>query len=134
MALYTRCCPLPRGRSIRIVRLDYTQVPGFVINLEMRVVDLDSDNSGYIGLSYTWGETIPTTPICINGAIVDIRQNLLEFLLEMQRQQEDSWYWIDALCINQDDLDEKTTQVRMMGDVYKCVRDIHNERILSDTR
>lgn len=116
------------------MRLDYTRVPGSTINLEMRVVHPDSDQNDYLGLSYTWGEPKPTAPIHINGAVVDIRQNLFEFLLEMQRQREDRWFWIDALCINQGDLDEKTAQVRMMGDVYKRVRDVHRKQILSNPR
>jgi len=27
--------------------------------------------------------------------------------------------WVDALCINQHDLQEKSDQVRMMGEIYR---------------
>jgi hypothetical protein len=32
--------------------------------------------------------------------------------------------WIDALCINQDDVNERTQQVRMMGDVYSSAEQV----------
>jgi hypothetical protein len=31
-----------------------------------------------------------------------------------------SFSWIDALCINQEDINERETQVMQMGDIYKC--------------
>jgi hypothetical protein len=31
----------------------------------------------------------------------------------------ETYYWIDALCINQDDLDEKTEQVQRMWQIYE---------------
>lgn len=31
--------------------------------------------------------------------------------------------WADAVCINQQDLDERSSQVGVMGDIYKAAKD-----------
>jgi len=30
------------------------------------------------------------------------------------------WLWVDAVCINQDDVEEMNTQVQMMGEIYRA--------------
>lgn len=121
MTLYAQPGLTVRERSIRVVRLKQSDLFEGGVNLEMRVLDLNNKFSDYVGLSYMWGDPEPTHFISINGVTVGIRPNLLEFLLEMQRQNEADWFWIDALCIDQDNLDEKSEQVRMMGHIYKRV-------------
>lgn len=34
-------------------------------------------------------------------------------------------FWVDALCINQADATERSTQVAMMGDIYKAAATVH---------
>jgi hypothetical protein len=48
----------------------------------------------------------------------------LYFALRRIRQSLPSWgcypyLWIDAICINQEDLQERTNQVKMMGDIFE---------------
>lgn len=117
MALYENSEFLLPERSIRVVRGRPSREPAFVVDLEMRVVGLDDKDNDYIALSYMWGDPEPTVPIHVNGVVVNVRQNLYDFLQEMEAQHVGAWFWIDALCINQDLVDEKTSQVRMMGDV-----------------
>lgn len=98
----------------------------------------------YIALSYTWGDPFPppephdTTvlpqsakspdrpwPIQVNGRAFKITKNLGEFLRHAGSNtysNHGQWYWVDALCINQDDSEERTHQVGMMGDIYSAVR------------
>ncbi|KAF2621249.1 hypothetical protein BU25DRAFT_354804, partial [Macroventuria anomochaeta] len=37
----------------------------------------------------------------------------------LRTRDEIEAFWIDAVCINQDDLDERSAQVMLMGDVYQ---------------
>lgn len=79
-------------------------------------------------LSYVWGvpnldEPLPT--ILLDYVPVTVTPNLysaLCFLLSQQQQPEDNGfktsYWIDALCINQVDNDEKAIQVPLMSKIY----------------
>lgn len=34
------------------------------------------------------------------------------------------WLWIDLICINQDDLDERSSQVELMRDIYRTARSV----------
>lgn len=71
----------------------------------------------YTTLSYCWGNGDETESIFINGRIVNITRSLFEAMQELRRR-EFSRLWIDAICINQNDVTEKSHQVRRMGDIY----------------
>ncbi|PQE24049.1 heterokaryon incompatibility protein [Rutstroemia sp. NJR-2017a BVV2] len=75
----------------------------------------------YVALSYVWGSPADKKTIIVNGVEMQITQNLHAALLELRRS---TWVrrgvnlWIDALCINQDDLDEREQQVKLMQEIY----------------
>jgi hypothetical protein len=75
----------------------------------------------YVALSYVWGSPADKKTIVVNGVEMQITQNLHAALLELRRS---TWVrrgvnlWIDALCINQDDLDEREQQVKLMQEIY----------------
>lgn len=74
--------------------------------------------SAYSCLSYTWGDDTKLRRIYINGGRYSVRKNLLAFLHTARRYGLVEPIWIDAICINQDDNFEKSSQVRMMGNIY----------------
>ncbi|KAK5655710.1 hypothetical protein OQA88_5247 [Cercophora sp. LCS_1] len=79
-----------------------------------------SDN--YIAMSYAWGPPEPTTRIFVNGEPVKVRRNLEAALRRFRRMEyfsQGGGIWIDALCIDQDDLIEQQSQVQMMADIYR---------------
>ena len=74
----------------------------------------------YNAISYTWGDPTPTRAIYVNGYTLMVRQNC-QYALGQARfhQVEDCLIWIDAICINQDDTDEKNDQVGIMGEIFE---------------
>lgn len=78
----------------------------------------------YVALSYTWGDASQTISVLVNGQITQVTQNLWDCLyVELSTTTTEQpaarlWLWIDALCINQSDLDEKSAQIKRMGDIY----------------
>lgn len=72
----------------------------------------------YAAISYTWGPPSPTKIIYINDRALEVRHNCWAALLQAWRQRWALRCWIDAVCVNQDDLVEKAQQVSMMGDIY----------------
>ncbi|KAI1165991.1 heterokaryon incompatibility protein-domain-containing protein [Nemania serpens] len=84
----------------------------------VHIVSFD-DQLVFETLSYVWGNPHVLKRISLNGQNVEITENLW---LAMRRLRDPSTHrviWIDAICINQKDDDEKSQQVAMMGEIYK---------------
>ncbi|KAL1850694.1 hypothetical protein Daus18300_012837 [Diaporthe australafricana] len=78
----------------------------------------------YDALSYTWGTQDETFPITCNGQTLRVHKNLHDALpcLVMRLRQRDSparRIWIDAVCINQPDEEEKIVQIGLMSKIYR---------------
>lgn len=73
-------------------------------------------------LSYMWGTEKIDEPITLNGALFEVKRNLLDALRFLRGQvavgKARQPFWIDAICINQADLKERTRQVRIMDEIY----------------
>jgi len=81
-------------------------------------VPLDSDQQSYEALSYTWGGQQATDPIDCDGKILLITNNLQKALLRLRLPDKPRVLWVDAVCINQADLFEKSEQIPLMMDIY----------------
>ncbi|KAH7087892.1 heterokaryon incompatibility protein-domain-containing protein, partial [Paraphoma chrysanthemicola] len=69
-------------------------------------------------LSYTWGDEKADYPILIDGNVFHVRRNLYCALREIRPTSSSRILWIDAICINQNDVSERSCQVAQMGNVY----------------
>lgn len=65
-----------------------------------------SNATSYCALSYTWGKPIFESRIICNGVDLAVTQNLSDALRNLRYEHVDRLLWVDALCINQVDLDE----------------------------
>lgn len=87
---------------------------------------IDSDVE-YDALSYMWGDATLVDTIVVDGAAVPIAANLAMALRDLRAYMapEALVIWVDAVCINQNDMDERGHQIGMMRLVYwnaVCVR------------
>jgi hypothetical protein len=83
------------------------------------------NESAYEALSYIWGDISSSTQetVIISGNSVAVTSNLHTALRHLRHPINKRTLWIDQLCINQWDNDEKAQQVAMMRDIYKnCTR------------
>lgn len=119
-ALPYRHKPLNQGRkSIRLLRVQ----PGGTddpIRYTIKHFDL-ATQPVYVALSYMWDHAHENVPIFCNGLIVEVGQNLRSFLQQFRKTagSDGAWLWIDALCINQDDISERNHQFGQMKDIYQ---------------
>lgn len=69
-------------------------------------------------LSYVWGDISSSSLIVLDYQSFGTGPNLYTALKSLQRD-EDRCLWVDALCINQADHQERSSQVEMMGSIFK---------------
>lgn len=83
------------------------------------VVSLEASPE-YEALSYVWGSTQPPKTINLDSRLMSITPNLDNALRNLRLPNLPRILWVDALCINQDDLDERASQVALMRRVYSA--------------
>ncbi|KAK3116265.1 hypothetical protein LTR53_003569 [Teratosphaeriaceae sp. CCFEE 6253] len=85
----------------------------------LRVVCLD-ECPAYEALSYTWGSPKDSQSIILNDQRdTSITPNLFAALLNLRRRLRPRVLWVDAVCIDQTNDEEKSHQITLMGDIYR---------------
>jgi len=77
-----------------------------------------NDETSYEALSYVWGDRHITRQIFINGLSKRVTKNLEIALRHLRYVSQPRVLWIDAICINQRNIAERSVQVMHMGEVY----------------
>ncbi|PMD23515.1 heterokaryon incompatibility, partial [Hyaloscypha hepaticicola] len=73
----------------------------------------------YEALSYTWGDESNMRNIRLNGCLFAVSNNLYEALSHLRTSAAERTLWIDAISINQRDIDEKSSQIQIMPFIYE---------------
>ena len=106
------------ARQIRLIKLlPAIQQPK---ELRCRLVHVSLDDPSrphFVALSYCWGDAPDTVRILCNGQLMDISPNLHDALTRM-RETGSIFIWADQICINQQDLAERSSQVKLMRNIY----------------
>jgi len=111
-----------RTNQIRVVGL----LPGRwidKISCEIKTISLD-DSPSYEALSYVWGNAQDTVEILVDGLSVQVTRNLAAALRRLRSSLNPRTLWADAICINQDDLEERTQQVGIMHKIYEIASSV----------
>ncbi|KAK8091210.1 HET-domain-containing protein [Apiospora phragmitis] len=110
-------------RSIRLVRITPASHVEDAIVLLIDHSVLDSENlPSYETISYVWGSEDIQKTVYIdheNGATLSIAQNLNEALRYIRDGRVERVMWIDAICIDQENLKERGKQVAFMHEIYQ---------------
>jgi hypothetical protein len=105
----------PRAQ-IRLIRLDHKESDDDIsASLETWYIE---SAPPYNAISYAWGEPSGRHAITINGFRLLVHKNCFHALRQTRLHHPDDYAWLDAICINQLDLEEKSAQVAMMGAIY----------------
>jgi hypothetical protein len=118
--MYSRMNP-----ALREIRLLYLH-PGTwndAITCDLYKVSLD-DQPCFKAISYVWGNPHQTNLITVNGQFFAVTRNLFGGLQRMRKTEIGLTLWADAVCINQDNLDERYQQVQLMGDIYSSAEEV----------
>ena len=79
----------------------------------------------YEALSYVWGTELSPKPALVNNVhYLAITQNLDCALRHLRLPTRSRVLWIDALCINQQDVQERSRQVQIMDHIYSSAHQV----------
>ncbi|KAF2875646.1 heterokaryon incompatibility protein-domain-containing protein [Massariosphaeria phaeospora] len=81
--------------------------------------DSNASNYNYQTLSYVWGDPTVVRQIRVDDLNFQVTENLWLALRRLRHAESELLIWVDAIAINQQDKDEKSKQVAMMGDIYR---------------
>ena len=118
-----RALPNP-SRYIRLVRLYRAEDGSITGTLQHYPTDgLPTFNA----LSYVWGKPGDSTWITIDACRFRVQVNLSRFLdtvLSRPPDGEQRPLFVDAICVNQEDISERNEQVILMGHIYKSAEQV----------
>ncbi|KAG5761556.1 hypothetical protein H9Q72_010327 [Fusarium xylarioides] len=87
------------------------------IECRLEVVAFE-ENPVYEALSYCWGDNSQLQEIKCHKEPFQVTENLFSALQHLRNDHDERTLWIDAICINQDDLEERQSQVKLMKEIY----------------
>jgi hypothetical protein len=111
------------AQEIRVLVLD----PGYqgeCVHAEFVNRRFSDDGPCYEAVSYTWADEHGDNTRCrpdfvgIYWDVYLVTRNCEEALLSIRDQFETRNLWVDSLCINQDDMAERSSQVNLMPQIY----------------
>ncbi|KAL8993763.1 MAG: hypothetical protein Q9169_006109, partial [Polycauliona sp. 2 TL-2023] len=108
---------LSTARNIRVMQLLPADSETHDLRCSLEQICLD-DPPQYEALSYTWGDPANPSLLYCDGATLSITSNLDTALRHLRLKAGSRTLWVDAICINQADVNERNQQVALMRDVY----------------
>ncbi|KAK4454477.1 heterokaryon incompatibility protein-domain-containing protein [Podospora aff. communis PSN243] len=127
---YARCPLGPEADAIRLLRLHPSRNRHEPLVVTIFSTNLSTSKGLYEVLSYCWGTVEAHSSLTVELSNSDrteqfqvsIAQSLADVLTDLRLYENRRVIWADAICINQSDNDEKSTQVAQMFDVYHSSR------------
>lgn len=109
--------------QIRLLRIRPRQEGQDVPSCSLAAYDLETAPP-YAAASYTWGSPENEGQILLDGKPMQVRWNCQHLLWQFGLHDAFEHYWVDAICINQEDPAERGSQVAMMWQIFaraQCV-------------
>ncbi|KAK3370333.1 heterokaryon incompatibility protein-domain-containing protein [Podospora didyma] len=111
--------PIQSPTGIRLLLLLPHCDPGAAVECQLLEVRHYQDRT-YVALSYVWGEYgEPSPTILLEGHAFQVTPNLHTALKHFRHNNRPRLLWVDAICINQGDDEEKSEQVSRMQLIYR---------------
>lgn len=105
------------NKTIRVLRL--RRSPYLDDEIWTELIQTTLGEVPFEALSYTWGTTEKPCNIRINDSQIPVTRNVYVALQHLRLRNEDRFLWVDAICINQDNHEEREQQVGQMKSIYE---------------
>ncbi len=111
-----------RNGEIRLLDLSAGETSS---QLSCKIVHASIDDPPlFEALSYTWGSPGDPHTILCDDEDICVTDNLKSALLRLRGPVLQRKLWIDQICINQNDVQERNEQVTLMGDIYRKAQQV----------
>jgi hypothetical protein len=106
--------------QIRLLHLAPSKDRRRTITCQFSIISLShgTQQDKYEALSYAWGDPIFNRSIKLADAHFPITTNLKVILRALRHATQERVLWIDAVCIDQYNIQERSHQVSRMNDIY----------------
>jgi hypothetical protein len=108
---------LPDDHSIRMLTLQ-AGVPGDPLCGKLEFFNINCGDQ-YETISYTWGELDRGSEMICDNGVIEITSSLESALSRLRLKERERRLWVDQVCINQDDKEERSQQVQFMNRIYE---------------
>lgn len=110
-----------RGDQIRLLVV-YPGEGNDHIICDLEAIDLKEEPE-FDALSYCWSNMPEISTITVNGVEgFRVQDHMFRALRRLRREFSKRCVWIDAICINQANEEEKSRQVARMGSIYRTTK------------
>ncbi|KAM5354574.1 hypothetical protein ACJ41O_001221 [Fusarium nematophilum] len=104
--------------GFRLLRLQAGTQGSVECHLFQAYLDEPEDIMPYEALSYAWGDKGHREAVIVDDHVIFITRSLYDALQYLRMPSEDRILWIDALCIDQNNIIERGHQVGHMSGIY----------------
>lgn len=91
----------------------------FQSKMEFQTLETPLESLADECLSYTWGSADVLYDVLVDETVVAVTQSLNGALTRLRNAEECRTLWVDQLCIDQGNLDERSEQVKIMHRIYQ---------------
>lgn len=115
-----------KANAIRLVKLLPRSRPSDPVQCSLIIEDLHPGVE-FHALSYVWGP-LSHNKILIDGYSFEVRDNLYHFLNKKSLDRDfclHKRFWVDQICIDQENVKERNHQVNQMAQIYSSARRVH---------
>ncbi|KAH9903602.1 heterokaryon incompatibility protein-domain-containing protein [Xylariomycetidae sp. FL2044] len=130
--------PLEALDAIRLLVLEPANIAsaplrGSIIQIRRMEELIRSHNRrSYSAVSYTWGDQTPCERLLITESadsggesFISITPHVRDMLEHLRNKYESTNLWIDAICLDQKDDEEKVQQIPLIGEIFSHASRVH---------
>ena len=108
-------------REFRLVEI----LPAKMATIKCNILHFSLENPPrYVAVSYAWGDAGDVRRIQVEGVTIPVSVSLFGALQALRQRVNPVLVWVDALCIDQSNSDERTAQVQLMPSIYTVAESV----------